>query len=173
MPYESLVSYVHVSTLVGNTIIVDRVYRSCEVTIGGLDTRVDLLLLSVVDFVVILGMDWLSPCHAVLDYHAKPVTLAMPGLPQIEWRGSLDYVPSRVISYLKAQPAGMPPDRDIDFGIDMVPGTQPISIPPYLMAPTELKELKEKLQELPDKGQLNKVTIKNKYPLPRIEDLFD
>ncbi|XP_070053920.1 uncharacterized protein [Nicotiana tomentosiformis] len=243
MPRESLVSSVRVSIPVGDTIIVDRVYRSCVVTIGGLETRVDLLLLSMVDFDVILGMDWLSPCHAVLDCHAKMVTLAMPGFPRVEWSGSVDYVPSRVISYLKAQrmvekgclsylafvrdvsaeiptissvsvvhdfpdvfPAdlpGMPPDRDIDFGINLVPDTQPISIPPYRMAPAELKELKEQLQELLNKGfirpsvspwgapvlfvkkkdgsmrmcvdykQLNKVTVKNKYLLPRIDDLFD
>ena len=97
----------------------------------------------------------------------------------------------------------MPPDRDIDFCIDLEPGTRPISIPPYRMAPVELKELKAQLQELLNKGfirtgaspwgapvlfvkkkdgsfrmcidyrQLNKVTIKNKYPLPRIDDLFD
>ncbi|XP_070036443.1 uncharacterized protein [Nicotiana tomentosiformis] len=57
MPRESLVSYVHVSTPVGDTIIVDRVYPSCVVTIGSLDTKVDLLLLSMVDFDMILGMD--------------------------------------------------------------------------------------------------------------------
>ena len=98
---------------------------------------------------------------------------------------------------------GMSPDRDIDFCIDLVPGTRPISIPPYRMAPAELRELKAQLQELLGKGfirpsaspwgapvlfvkkkdgsfrmcidyrQLNKVTIKNKYPLPRIDDLFD
>ncbi|XP_070024836.1 uncharacterized protein [Nicotiana sylvestris] len=234
---------VHVSTPVGDTIIMDHVYRSCLVTIGGLETRVDLLLLGMVDFDVILGMDWLYPYHAILDCHAKTVTLAIPGIPRIEWRGVTDFVPSRVISFLKAQrmvgkgylsyltfvrdvgaeapsldsvpvvrdfpdvfPAdlpGMPPDRDIDFGIDLVPGTQPISIPPYRMALAELKEFKEQLQELLDKGfirpsvspwgalilfvkkkdgtmrmcidyrQLNKATVKNKYPLPCIEDLFD
>ena len=87
--------------------------------------------------------------------------------------------------------------------IDVVQGTTPISRAPYRMAPTELKELKTQLHELLDKGfirpsvspwgapvlfvkkkdgtlwmcidyrQINKVTIKNKYPLPRIEDLFD
>lgn len=87
--------------------------------------------------------------------------------------------------------------------IDLIPGTGPISIAPYRMTPAELKELKLQLQELLDKGfvklsmspwgapvlfvkkkdgimrlcidyrQLNKVTIKNKYPLPRIDDLFD
>ena len=98
---------------------------------------------------------------------------------------------------------GLPPDRDIDFCIDVEPGTRPISIPPYRMAPAELKQLKEQLQDLLSKGfirpsvspwgapvlfvkkkdgsmrmcidyrQLNKVTIRNKYPIPRIDDLFD
>ncbi|XP_070002585.1 uncharacterized protein [Nicotiana sylvestris] len=98
---------------------------------------------------------------------------------------------------------GIPPEREIDFAIDLLPGTQPISIPPYRMALAELKELKDQLKDLLEKGfirpstspwgapvlfvrkkdgslrmcidyrQLNKVTIKNKYPLPRIDDLFD
>ena len=97
---------------------------------------------------------------------------------------------------------GMTPDRDIDFCIDIEPGTHPISIPPHRMALAELRELKAQLQQLLNKGfirpsaspwgapvffvkkkdgsfrmcidyrQLNKVTIKNKYPLPRIDDLF-
>ena len=46
----------------------------------------------------------------------------------------------------------MPPDRDIDFCIDLEPGTHPISIPPYRMAPAELRELKAQLQELLSKG---------------------
>ncbi|KAG5536039.1 hypothetical protein RHGRI_023734 [Rhododendron griersonianum] len=98
---------------------------------------------------------------------------------------------------------GLLVDREIEFVIDLVPGTQPISKTPYRMAPLELKELKVQLQELLDKGfikpsispwgapvlfvkkkdgtmrlcidyrELNKVTIKNRYPLPRIDDLFD
>ena len=98
---------------------------------------------------------------------------------------------------------GLPPERELDFPIDLVPGTAPISLPPYRMAPAELKELKAQLQELVDGGfirpsispwealvlfvkkkdgtwrlcidyrQLNKVTIRNKYPLPQIDDLFD
>ncbi|KAG8503210.1 hypothetical protein CXB51_001210 [Gossypium anomalum] len=47
---------------------------------------------------------------------------------------------------------GLPPVREVEFGIDLIPGTAPISIAPYRMAPTELKELKSQLQELTDKG---------------------
>ena len=98
---------------------------------------------------------------------------------------------------------GVPPEREVDLSIEVVQGMTPISRAPYRMAPTELKELKTQLQELLDKGfirpsvspwgapilfvkkkdgtlrmcidyrQINKVTVKNKYPLPRIEDLFD
>ncbi|TYJ98798.1 retrotransposon protein, putative, Ty3-gypsy subclass, expressed [Cucumis melo var. makuwa] len=72
---------------------------------------------------------------------------------------------------------GLPPDREIEFTIELLPGTAPISQAPYKMAPSELKELKMQLQELVDKGyirpSLNKVKIRNKYPLPRIDDLFD
>ena len=62
---------------------------------------------------------------------------------------------SIVREFLDVFPAdlpGMPPDRDIDFCIDLEPGTRPISIPPYRMAPAELRELKAQLQELLCKG---------------------
>jgi ribonuclease HI len=98
---------------------------------------------------------------------------------------------------------GMPPDRDVEFVIDLLPGTAPISQRPYRMSSDQLQELKAHIKELMGKGfirassspwgalvilvgkkdgtqrmcvdyrSLNDVTIKNKYPLPRIEDLFD
>ena len=98
---------------------------------------------------------------------------------------------------------GLPPEREVEFVIELAPGTHPVSVAPYRMAPLELKELKVQLQDLLDKGfirpstspwgapvlfvkkkdgslrlcvdyrQLNKITEKNKYPLPRIDDLFD
>jgi hypothetical protein len=98
---------------------------------------------------------------------------------------------------------GMPPDRDIEFAIELQPGTTPISKRPYQMPPAKFAELKKQLQELLDKSficpstspwgcpalfvkkkdeslrlcidyrPLNAVTIKNKYHLSRIDDLFD
>ncbi|XP_070055050.1 uncharacterized protein [Nicotiana tomentosiformis] len=101
--HNSLSSFVYVSTPVGDSIIVDRVYRSFLIAISYFETIADLLLLNMVDFDIILGMDWLSPYHAILDCYTKTVMLAMPDLLRLEWRGTLDYVPSRVLSFLKAQ----------------------------------------------------------------------
>ncbi|KAG8498972.1 hypothetical protein CXB51_005381 [Gossypium anomalum] len=70
---------------------------------------------------------------------------------------------------------GLPPDREVEFAIEVYPGTDLVLIPPYRMSPTELKELKKdgSMRLCIDYRQLNKVTIKNKYPVPRIDDLFD
>ena len=99
--------------------------------------------------------------------------------------------------------SGLPPQREDEFAIDVVPGATPASITLYRMTPVELKELKLQLQESLEKGficpsvspwgapmlffkkkygilrlcvdyrQLNKMTMKNKYSLPRIDELFD
>nr|GFB13749.1 putative reverse transcriptase domain-containing protein [Tanacetum cinerariifolium] len=96
---------------------------------------------------------------------------------------------------------GLPPTRPVDFQIDLVPGAAPVARAPYRLAPSEMKELAEQLKELSDKGfirpssspwgasvmfvkkkdgsfrmcidyqELNKLTVKNRYPLPRIDDL--
>ncbi|WMV25683.1 hypothetical protein MTR67_019068, partial [Solanum verrucosum] len=75
---------------------------------------------------------------------------------------------------------GLPPEREVEFPIELIPGSNPISITSYRMAPAELRELKAQLQEFLEKGfirpnyrQLNKITIKNRYLIPRIDDLFD
>jgi len=97
----------------------------------------------------------------------------------------------------------VPPEREVEFAIDLVPVTKPVSMAPYRMSASELAELKKQLEDLLDKKfvrpsvspwgapvllikkkdgsmrlcidyrQLNKVTIKNRYPLPRIDDLMD
>ena len=72
----------------------------------------------------------------------------------------------------------LPPQRVVDFSIELHLGTSPISMTLHRMAPVELQELRVQLHELLDKGFIRPstspwVTIKNRYPLPRIEDLFD
>ncbi|GJT85038.1 putative nucleotidyltransferase, ribonuclease H [Tanacetum coccineum] len=98
---------------------------------------------------------------------------------------------------------GLPPPRQVEFQIELVPGAAPVARAPYRLAPSEMQELSNQLQELTDKGfirpssspwgalvlfvkkkdgsfrmcidyrELNKLTVKNRYPLPRIDDLFD
>ncbi|GJU65926.1 putative reverse transcriptase domain-containing protein [Tanacetum coccineum] len=98
---------------------------------------------------------------------------------------------------------GLPPTRPVEFQIDLIPGAAPVARVPYRLAPSKMEELSEQLQELSDKGfirpssspweapvlfvkkkdgsfrmcidyrELNKLTVKNRYPLPRIDDLFD
>ncbi|GJT21109.1 retrovirus-related pol polyprotein from transposon TNT 1-94 [Tanacetum coccineum] len=81
---------------------------------------------------------------------------------------------------------GLPPIRQVEFQIDLVPGAAPAARSPYRLAPSEMEELSTQLQEHSDKGfirrlfsdvyrlpELNKLTVKNRYPLPRIDDLFD
>ncbi|KAH0645440.1 hypothetical protein KY284_033324 [Solanum tuberosum] len=100
------------------------------VTIQGYDTRVDLILLDMVDFDVILGMDWLSPYHAISECYAKTVTLAMSGIPTVLWQ---------LTQFLWLESMQMCSPR-------------PISIPPYWMAPAKLKELSVQLEDLLGKG---------------------
>ncbi|KAA3473869.1 Retrotransposon protein [Gossypium australe] len=153
----------------------------------------DLMLLPFDEFDVILGMDWLTQHDVVVNCKQKYIMLKCQNVPIVcEFP---DVFPEEL--------PGLSPVKEVEFFIYLVPGITPISIAPYRMAPTELKELKAQLQELMDKGfarpssspwgalilfvkkkdgslrlcidykQLNKVTIKNSYPLPRIEDLFD
>ncbi|XP_070036206.1 uncharacterized protein [Nicotiana tomentosiformis] len=74
---ESLGVLVYVSMPVGDSVVVDQFYQSCIVTFYVYEARADLQLLDMIYFKVILGMDWLSPYHAILIFHAKTVTLAM------------------------------------------------------------------------------------------------
>ena len=192
------------------------------------------------DYDVILGMDWLSAHHAVIDCRRRRVQFQPPDSEEFNFKGTsrkklvptisalqaLKLLASGCRGYIanicdetkevKLQPTdvpivrnyltvfpedlpGLPPEREIEFTIELIPGTAPVSKAPYRLAPAELKELKTQLQELVDKGfirpshspwgapvlfvkkkdgtlrlcidyrELNKVTIKNKYPLPRIE----
>ncbi|GJY18180.1 putative reverse transcriptase domain-containing protein [Tanacetum coccineum] len=68
---------------------------------------------------------------------------------------------------------GIPPTRQVEFRIDLVPGAAPVARAPYRLAPSEMKELAEQLQELTDKASKPKFLTLNRYPLPRIDDLFD
>jgi hypothetical protein len=175
---------------------------------------------------VILGMDWLSKHKVLIDYAKKSFKLTtlegkeMESVtePVVTTKGvanhakvnQLDASQGSEVPVVNEFPdvfpeelPGMPPDRDIEFVIELKLGTAPIYKTPYRMATPELAELKKHIKELLEKGfihpssspwgdpvifvpkkdgtkrlcvdyhALNEVTVKNKYPLPRIDDLFD
>ncbi|XP_070023253.1 uncharacterized protein [Nicotiana sylvestris] len=92
-----------VSTPVGESITAARVYTGCVVTMHGRDTMDDLIELGMVDFDVIMGMDWLYSCFAKLDSRTKTMRFEFPGELVVEWKGDNVVPKGRFISYLKAE----------------------------------------------------------------------
>nr|ABA96940.1 retrotransposon protein, putative, Ty3-gypsy subclass [Oryza sativa Japonica Group] len=196
------------------------------------EEHANLILLESKDLDVILGMDWLTRHRGVIDCASRTIKLTnakgevvifqspvpqKPGISLNQAAGEeqevavekttkkLEDIPI-VREYPEVFPddlTTMPPKRDIEFRIDLVPGTAPIHKRPYRMGASELAEVKKQVDEQLQKGYirpstspwgapvifvekkdktkrmcvdyraLNEVTIKNKYPLPRIDDLFD
>ncbi|KAL0562069.1 hypothetical protein IC582_002519 [Cucumis melo] len=240
---EPLHHVLSVSTPSGECMLSKEKVKSCQIELAGHVIEVTLIVLDMLDFDVILGMDWLAANHASIDCSRKEVTFNPPSMASFKFKGGGSKSLPQVISAIRAskllsqgtwgilasvvdireadvslssEPVvrdypdvfpeelpGLPPHREVEFAIELEPGTVPISRAPYRMAPAELKELKVQLQELLDKGfirpsvspwgapvlfvkkkdgsmrlcidyrELNKITVKNRYPLPRIDDLFD
>jgi hypothetical protein len=215
------VNGIYMITTPGGSISSNHVCRGVLIQIGSNLMRADLLLLDLKGMDVLLGMNWMTQYHVSIDIPSRTVEIGSPEneptllyLPPPKSVNSCTYATSGVkledipivCEYPDVFPddlPGMPPDRDIEFIIELQPGTAPISKKSYRMPPNELAELKIQLQDLLDKGfirpsaspwgcpalfvkkkdnslrlcidyrPLNAVTIKNKYPLPRIDILFD
>ncbi|XP_072081029.1 uncharacterized protein [Arachis hypogaea] len=169
----------------------------------------DLICLLMTGLNLILGLDWLSKNHVLLDCSERSLQFMSKGSvgPMVANGYYLNSVMIPVVNeFLEVFPENIPEytsSREIEFAIELVPGAGPISIAPYRMSPLELAKLKARLEELMSKNfirpcvfpwgasvllvrkndgsmwvcidyrQLNKVTVKNKYPLSRIDDLMD
>ncbi|GJW53278.1 putative reverse transcriptase domain-containing protein [Tanacetum coccineum] len=165
--------YYDVELADGRIIGLNTILRGCTLNILNHPFNIDLMPVELGSFDAIIGMDWLVKYQAIIVCAEK---IDLPGLP---------------------------PTRQVEFKIDLIPGAAPVARAPYRLAPSEMKELSEQLKELSDKGfirpssspwgapvlffkkkdgsfrmcidyrELNKLTVKNRYPLPRIDDLFD
>ena len=142
-----------------------------RITIEGHTFLADLTLLPSDGLYVILGMDWLAQHTGVISCSPRYVEITHPSGHMIHCepnRGrtvsmlcsldakSVEEVPI-VCEYPDVFPEelpGMPPDRDVEFVIDLLPGTGPIAKRPYRMLVDELEELKKQLKELSDKGYI-------------------
>ncbi|GJY70340.1 putative reverse transcriptase domain-containing protein [Tanacetum coccineum] len=211
--------YYDVELADGKIFRINTIIRGC--TLNFLDhlLNINLILIELGSFDVIVGMDWLAKYHVVIDYAKKIVCIPWGNETLIihgdgSSRGSETRL--NIISCTKTQKymlkghhvfpkdlSGLPPTRQVEFHIDLIPGAALIARAPYRLAPSEMKELLEQLQELSKKGfiipssspwgapvlfvkkkdesfwmcidyqELNKLTVKNRYPLPRIDDLLD
>jgi hypothetical protein len=192
-----------------------------SITIRGVDFLANLIVLDSKGLDIILGMDWLRKYDGVILCAKRAIRLTKEDGTIVEFSAA---IPAEQVSMLnKVQGTslneigidreypdvfpeelrGMPLDRDIEFMIELLPRTPPISKRTYRMPVNELVELKKQIAELQSKRfirpnsspwgapmlfmekkdgtqrmcvdyrSLNEVTIKNKYPLPRIKDLFD
>jgi hypothetical protein len=194
--------------------------------IRGVDFVTNLIVLESKGIDIILGMDWFSKHKALIDCAKKFVKFTTSDGKELEFVAELVVTAKGVANHAKVNQmdaiqgsevpvvhefpdvfpeelSGMPPNRDIEFVIELKPATAPICKTPFRMTTLELAELKEHIKELLEKGfihpssspwgahvifvlkkdgtqrscvdyrALNEVTIKNKYPLPRIDDQFD
>ncbi|GJR71488.1 putative reverse transcriptase domain-containing protein [Tanacetum coccineum] len=207
----------------GKVVSTDTILRSCTLVLLNHVFKIDLLPTRLGSFDVIIGMDWLSYHRAVIDCYEKIVRIPLPNGEILEVQGERPEKDPGSLACIKADErklddirvvrdfpevfpddlSGLPPVREIEFRIDLIPGASPVVKSPYRLAPSEMLELSNQLKELQEKGfirpshspwgapvlfvkkkdgamrmcidyrELNKLTIKNRYPLPRIDDLFD
>ncbi|GJY21761.1 putative reverse transcriptase domain-containing protein [Tanacetum coccineum] len=177
----------------GQLVEINKVIWVCKLEIEGHTFDIDLILFGHGSFDVIIGMDWLSRHRAEIVFHERVVLIPLPHGEMLrvyrEW-------PKEKVKHLMSAKEEAPKLEDIAI-------VQNFSESPYRLAPTEMEELLTQLKELQDKGfirlssspwgalvlfvkkkdgsfrmcidyrELNKLTIKNHYPLPRINDLFD
>ncbi|GKB79994.1 putative reverse transcriptase domain-containing protein [Tanacetum coccineum] len=199
------------------------VLRGCTLGLLGHSFDIDLMPVELGSFNVIIGMDWLMKYHALIVCDEKVVCIPY-GDEVLIIRGDdfdgritskknedkseekrLEDVPI-IREFSKVFPEdlhGLPPARQVEFQIDLVPGVAPIARAPYQLVPDELQELSTQFQELSDRGfirpssspwgasvlfvkkkdgsfrmcidyrKLNRLTVKNRHLLLRIDDLFD
>ncbi|XP_075092558.1 uncharacterized protein LOC142172775 [Nicotiana tabacum] len=77
-----------VATPVGESLLVEYVYRACQIRVEGKDTLADLIVLDMIDFDMLMAIDWLSSCYAIVDCHAKIIKFEIPNEPSFILRGS-------------------------------------------------------------------------------------
>ncbi|GJX23249.1 putative reverse transcriptase domain-containing protein [Tanacetum coccineum] len=171
---------------------IDKVIKGCKLEIKDHVFDINLIPFGYGSFDVIIGMDWLSNHKAEIICHEKVVRILLRDDKVLRVIGGRPDEKVRLIMSAKAKEqkqeeivvvrdfpevfpddlSGLPPSREIKFRIELVLEAILVMKSLYRLAPSEMEELSGQLKELQDK-ELNKLTIKNRYPLPRIDDLFD
>ncbi|GJX72460.1 putative reverse transcriptase domain-containing protein [Tanacetum coccineum] len=186
--------YYDVELANGRIIGLNAVLRGCTLNILNHPFNINLMPIELGSFDAIIGMDWLVKYQAIIVCAEKIVripwgneTLIVHGdgsnwghearLHIISYTKTQEYMLKGCPIFLAYDFLGLPPTRQVEYQIDLVHGAAPVARTPYRLAPSEMKELSEQLKELSDKGFIRPSSSPwgalNRYPLPRIDDLFD
>ncbi|GJX72291.1 putative reverse transcriptase domain-containing protein [Tanacetum coccineum] len=179
------------------------ILRGCTLNILNHPFNIDLMPVELSSFDTIIGIDWLVKYQAIIVLFLANVTTKETEDKSEKKRLEDVLIVRDFPDVFPEDLPGLPPTRQMEFQIDLIPGATPVARAPYRLAPFKMKELSEQLKELSNKGfirpssspwgapvlfvkkkdgsfrmcidyrELNKLTIKNRYPLPRIDDLFD
>nr|GEU41639.1 hypothetical protein [Tanacetum cinerariifolium] len=148
--------------------------RGCTLNLLDHLFDIDLMPIELGTFDVIVGMDWLVERDALIVCVKKKVHVPYKNKTLVV-KSDSSVSRQKVISCIKARKT--PPPRQVKFKIELIPGTAPVARTPCHLEPSELKELSDHLKELSKKGfivlHLGELRFKNRYPLPRIDDMFD
>ncbi|GKD47176.1 putative reverse transcriptase domain-containing protein, partial [Tanacetum coccineum] len=141
----------------GNLVGTNTIIQGCTLILLNQPFEIDLMPIELSSFDVVIGMDWLSKYHARIICDEKVVhipiddeTLIIRVMEKKSNEKRLEDIPV-VREFLKDLP-GLPPVRQVEFQIDLMPGAAPVARAPYRLAPSEMQELSNKLQELADRG---------------------
>ncbi|WVZ75572.1 LOW QUALITY PROTEIN: hypothetical protein U9M48_023611 [Paspalum notatum var. saurae] len=146
-------------TAAGSSMITNHIVRDLCLQVGKESLFINSLVLPQLGIDIILRMNWLKKHHAMIDVENRMIQLrSSSGIDmfiQVPLHKHLSHMISVACDYPDVFPEELPgltPDRDVEFSIELILGTAPVSQRPYRMAPNELKELKVQLQEQLDKG---------------------
>jgi hypothetical protein len=172
--HEQLCTYLSYGYRISSTgadVLTNQMVRGETLELGSRKFRVNLIVMPELVLDVIIGMNWMKDWRAVIDTGSRVLTLKDPQgegtfqvpLPRrtdlVSVTSAIEVIPIHqipiVCEFLDVFPdelPSLPPDRDVEFGIELIPGTAPISRRPYRMPPDELAKLKKQLEELLKKG---------------------
>ncbi|GJT42485.1 putative reverse transcriptase domain-containing protein [Tanacetum coccineum] len=161
----------------GQLLEIDKVIKGCKLEIEGHVFEIELIPFGHGSFNVITGMDWLSNHKAEIICHEKVVRIPLPDGKVLRVLGEK---PKEKARFLMGNKAGDKKREEIvvdrDF-LKLIPEATSVAKSPYHLPPSELEELSRQLKELQDKGFIRPSSstwgAPNRYPLPRIDDLFD
>ncbi|GJY21113.1 putative reverse transcriptase domain-containing protein [Tanacetum coccineum] len=165
----------------GNLVSTNTVIQGCTLTLLNQPFEIDFMPIKLGSFDVVIGMDWLSKYHAriicdenVIHIPINGETLIIRVMEKKSNEKRLEDIPV-VREFPEVFPEdlpGLPPVCQVEFQIDLIPGAAPVARAPYRLAPLEMQELSN-YQTIQEFRIQTVFSTKNRYPLPRIDDLFD